>query len=92
MSAPVPWGEKRWLLSLLDYSYVLVLSDRGEYLTLITTFCVEKQHRREKLKEQHLVAKAVTTTRSSSSAPPSRSPGRVSSTGALPTVKEDDEK
>jgi hypothetical protein len=46
-----PNGD-RWLISLPDFSYIVVLADRGEYLLPWTAFCVEHDHRRRKLRAE----------------------------------------
>ncbi len=44
--------ERRWLLSLRDFSYVVILADRKNFLLPWTAFCVEYQHRRDKLRKE----------------------------------------
>jgi hypothetical protein len=46
-------GEQRWHLALTDYSYLVVLADRGEYLLPWTAFAVDGEHQRVKLKREH---------------------------------------
>ncbi len=46
-------GEERVVLTLEDFSYVVVLADRGEYVLLWTAFCVELEHRRQKLSREY---------------------------------------
>ncbi len=36
-----------------DFSYVVVLADRGEYVLLWTAYCVEQEHRRQKLRREY---------------------------------------
>lgn len=43
-------GETRVVLSLHDFSYVVVLADRESYILLWTAFYVEYEHRKEKLR------------------------------------------
>jgi hypothetical protein len=47
-----PNGD-RWVISLPDFSYIVVLADRGGYLLPWTAFCVEQDHRRRKLRAEH---------------------------------------
>jgi hypothetical protein len=42
-------GERRIAISLADFSYLVVLADRGDYVLLWTAFPVERAHRRSKL-------------------------------------------
>lgn len=46
-------NETRVLLALEDFSYVVVLADRGEYILLWTAYCVEQEHRRNKLRREY---------------------------------------
>ncbi len=47
-------GQKhRILVALPDFSYVVVLDDRGEYVLLWTAYCVERAHQREKLRREY---------------------------------------
>jgi len=46
-------GAGRMLIALLDFSYVVVLADRGEYILLWTAYCVEQEHRRRKLRIEY---------------------------------------
>lgn len=41
-------GEQRYLLALDDFSYVVVVADRGEYVLPWTAFCCEYSHQRDK--------------------------------------------
>ncbi len=44
----------RWVIALTDFSYIVVLDDRGEYVLPWTAYTVHKDHSREKLwKEYH---------------------------------------
>jgi hypothetical protein len=45
--------SKRWLIALEDFSYLVILDDRGEYLLPWTAYPVEHDHRREKLRKEH---------------------------------------
>lgn len=52
------WSNKRgrntrWMITLDDYSYLVVLDDRGEYLLPWTAYPVEHDHQREKLRREH---------------------------------------
>ncbi len=44
---------KRIVIALVDFSYVVVLDDRGEYVLPWTAYCVEREHRRVKLKKEY---------------------------------------
>ncbi|MGB8344737.1 MAG: hypothetical protein WCD86_07625 [Ktedonobacteraceae bacterium] len=46
-------GEGRIVLALEDFSYVVILSNRGEYILLWTAYCVEREHSRRKLWEEY---------------------------------------
>ncbi len=46
-------GEERLVLALEDFSYVVVLADRSDYVLLWTAYCVEYEHRRRKLREEY---------------------------------------
>jgi hypothetical protein len=45
--------EKRIVISLPDFSYVVVLADRGDYVLPWTAYCVERTHQREKLRREY---------------------------------------
>ena len=45
-------NELRHLIALPDFSYLVVLADRGTHILLWTAFCVEKEHRRKKLEKE----------------------------------------
>ena len=52
------WSAKRgrstrWMIALEDFSYLVVLDDRGEYLLPWTAYPVEHDHQREKLRREH---------------------------------------
>ena len=44
--------EERIVIALGDFSYVVVLADRGDYVLLWTAYCVEMKHRRQKLRRE----------------------------------------
>ncbi len=44
--------EERIVIALADFSYVVVLADRGEYVLLWTAYYVEQEHRRQKLRRE----------------------------------------
>lgn len=46
------------LLALLDYSYLFVIDDRGDYVLPWTAYPVEQDHRRKKLRSRHEQARA----------------------------------
>lgn len=46
-------GEDRILIALSDFSYLVVLVDRKEYVLLWTAYYVEYEHAREKLKKEY---------------------------------------
>jgi len=56
MASPVLWWksqrgtEWRYVLTLADFSYVVVVADRGEYVLPWTTYHVEHDHQRKKLR------------------------------------------
>jgi len=45
-------GKERIVLALEDFSYVVIPSDRGEYVLLWTAYYVEHEHSRRKLWEE----------------------------------------
>jgi hypothetical protein len=45
--------EVRVAIALPDFSYLVVLADRGEYLMLWTAFPVERSHQRAKLRREY---------------------------------------
>ncbi len=47
----------RWLLAVEDFSYLLVLDDRGDFLLPWTAYCVEQEHRRRKLEREFQASK-----------------------------------
>ena len=46
-------AEDRIVVALSDFSYVVVLADRGRYVLLWTAYPVEQPHRRRKLEKEH---------------------------------------
>jgi hypothetical protein len=44
--------SKRWVIALEDFSYVVILDDRDEYLLPWTAFPVDEEHRRNKLRKE----------------------------------------
>jgi len=46
-------GEERVIIALEDFSYVVVLADRDNYVLLWTAYCVEQEHRRRKLSQEY---------------------------------------
>lgn len=46
-------GETRIVIALPDFSYIVVLSRRKDYMVLWTAYCIEQQHRREKLRKEY---------------------------------------
>jgi hypothetical protein len=49
-------GDSRVHLALPDFSYLVVLADRDTYLLIWTAFCVDRQHRRDKLMREYSAA------------------------------------
>lgn len=45
-------GEVRFVLALNDFSYVLVVADRGDFVIPWTAYCVERQHQRDRLSKE----------------------------------------
>lgn len=45
--------EERVVIALPDFSYIVVLAARGEYVLLWTAYCVMQQHRRRKLAQEY---------------------------------------
>jgi hypothetical protein len=52
-------NKKRWLVAVEDFSYVLVLEDRGTYLLPWTAFYIREGHRRETLRREWAAYKLV---------------------------------
>ncbi len=46
-------NEERIILALPDFSYIVILADRGEYILLWTAYCVEHKHQRQKLEKEY---------------------------------------
>lgn len=46
-------GEGRYLLALPDFSYLLVVADRGEYVLPWTQYHVDRPHRQEKYRKEY---------------------------------------
>lgn len=46
-------GECRIVIALNDFSYIVVLADRGEYVLPWTAYCVDREHRRRKLQRDY---------------------------------------
>jgi len=46
-------GERRIQASLPDFSYLVVLADRGAYVLLWTAYLVEHEHRRRRLWQEY---------------------------------------
>ena len=46
-------GEWRYLLALPDFSYLMVVADRGDFVLPWTQYHVEKPHRREKYRKEY---------------------------------------
>lgn len=46
-------GEKRIVLSLLDFSYIVVLADRRDYILPWTAYCVDREHTRKRLEKEY---------------------------------------
>ncbi|QDU13603.1 hypothetical protein CA11_13870 [Gimesia maris] len=45
--------ENRILIASSDFSYVVVLADRSDYVLLWTAYCVEKNHSRRKMESEY---------------------------------------
>lgn len=45
-------GDQRIVVALADFSYVVVLADRRDYVLLWTAYFVEHEHRRTKLRKE----------------------------------------
>lgn len=50
--------EKRFAIALPDFSYLVILTDRGDYVLLWTAFCVEYDSQRRKLNAEYQSYKA----------------------------------
>lgn len=47
-------GKLSYIICLPDFSFTIVIRDRGEYVLLWTAYCVEEQPRRQKLEKEYL--------------------------------------
>ncbi len=45
--------EQRIVIALDDFSYVVVLAQRKAYVILWTAYCIENEHRRQKLRQEY---------------------------------------
>jgi len=45
-------SDRRIVVALPDFSYVVVLADRGKYVLFITAYHVERERRRQKLRKE----------------------------------------
>jgi hypothetical protein len=45
-------NEERVIIAVNDFSFVVVLADRGDYVLLWTAYCVEYESRREVLRRE----------------------------------------
>jgi len=56
---PVVWwrnqrrNEWRYLVALPDFSYLVVIADRGDYVLPWTQYVVEREHQREKYRKEY---------------------------------------
>lgn len=48
-----PGDKGRIVIALADFTYIVVLADRGKYVILWTAYCVEQEHRRGKLRKEY---------------------------------------
>jgi hypothetical protein len=46
-------NETRYVLALVDFSYIVVVADRGEFVLPWTAYCVDREHRRVKLRKEY---------------------------------------
>ena len=46
-------GEARYLLALPDFSYLVVVADRGDYVLPWTQYHVDRPHRQEKYRKEY---------------------------------------
>ena len=46
-------NEWRYLLAMPDFSYLVVVADRGEYVLPWTQYCVGQLNRREKYRKEY---------------------------------------
>jgi len=47
-----PKRDRRLLIALLDFSYLVVLASKRDHLVLITAYCIEQAHERRKLERE----------------------------------------
>ena len=45
-------GQSRIVIAIDDFSYVVILANRPDHVLLLTAFCVEQQHRRQKFAKE----------------------------------------
>lgn len=46
-------ARNRYIISLHDFSYAVVLDERSEYTNLVTAYYIERPHRRRKNQQEH---------------------------------------
>lgn len=46
-------GEERVVIALQDFSFVVILADRGEYVLLWTAYCVEHESQRRRMEKEY---------------------------------------
>lgn len=57
-SDPIVWwknqrgAEHRYLLALSDFSYLVVVADRGDFVLPWTQYCIEREHQRCKCRRE----------------------------------------
>ncbi|MCX7801333.1 MAG: hypothetical protein N2109_13465 [Fimbriimonadales bacterium] len=51
-------NEERYVLALEDFSYVVVIADRGEYVLPWTAYPVDRAHQRRKLAREYEAARS----------------------------------
>ncbi len=57
--APMLWWKSKrgtdesYVLALPDFTYVVVVADRGDFVLPWTAYCVEREHRRTKLRKEY---------------------------------------
>ena len=47
------WRNKRFLISTVDFDYVVIIEERRNYVLFITAYYVEEPRRRQKFQDQH---------------------------------------
>jgi len=50
-------GSERTVIALDDFSYVVIIDERDDYVLLWTAYCVEQEHRRRKLQKEYEATK-----------------------------------